>query len=268
MRIVDAQIHLWTNDKAPPHHPRAPFPYERALAAMDEAGVAAAINCPPMWDPAAMDYAAKAAAAHPDTLATLGWFAVDAPADEALVEKLLAMPGMLGLRLLFATPSAIQALMSDQLDWLWRMADDRELPVAFGAPAMVLERIGAIAASYPRARVMIDHLAVSPFEKLPAASAHFDALLALARHKNVAIKATAVPSMAVQPYPFADTHPHLRRFFNAYGASRMFWGTDITRMQPSWRQCIQLFTEELPWLKGRDLELVMGDALTQWVKWR
>ena len=38
----------------------------------------------------------------------------------------------------------------------------------------------------------------------------------------------------------------------------MFWGTDITRMHCTWRQCVTLFTEELPWLKGRDLDLVMG----------
>lgn len=268
MRIVDAQIHLWTNDNAPPHHPRAPFPFERALAEMDAAGVSAAINCPPMWDLAGMDYAAKAASVHPKRLATLGWFGVEAPADEALVEKLLAMPGMLGLRLLFVTPTAIQALMSDQLDWLWRMAHGRELPVAFGAPHMVLDRIGVIAERHPRMRILIDHLAVSPFEKLPGAGAHFDALVSLARHPNVAIKATAVPSMSAQAYPFADTHPHLRRFFDAYGSARMFWGTDITRMRPTWRQCVQLFTDELPWLKGRDLDLVMGEAVTQWVKWR
>ncbi len=28
-----------------------------------------------------------------------------------------------------------------------------------------------------------------------------------------------------------------------------------------------LFTEELPWLKGRDLELVMGEAVRNWVGW-
>ncbi len=45
----------------------------------------------------------------------------------------------------------------------------------------------------------------------------------------------------------------------------MFWGTDITRMPCSWRQCVTLFTEELPWLKGRDLDLVMGEALCHWI---
>lgn len=43
--------------------------------------------------------------------------------------------------------------------------------------------------------------------------------------------------------------------------------TDITRMPCSQRQCATLFTEELPWLKGRDLDLVMRKALCDWVGW-
>jgi hypothetical protein len=48
---------------------------------------------------------------------------------------------------------------------------------------------------------------------------------------------------------------------------RMFCGTDITWMPCSWRQRVTVFTEELPWLKGRDLELVMGEAVCNWVGW-
>jgi hypothetical protein len=30
---------------------------------------------------------------------------------------------------------------------------------------------------------------------------------------------------------------------------------------------VTLFTEELPWLSGRDRELVMGKALCAWIGW-
>jgi hypothetical protein len=30
---------------------------------------------------------------------------------------------------------------------------------------------------------------------------------------------------------------------------------------------VTFFTEELPWLKGQDLEKVMGRALCKWVDW-
>jgi len=47
----------------------------------------------------------------------------------------------------------------------------------------------------------------------------------------------------------------------------MFWGTDITRMPCSYRQCVTRFTEELPWLSGRAQELVMGRAVRDWLGW-
>ena len=48
-------------------------------------------------------------------------------------------------------------------------------------------------------------------------------------------------------YPFRSLHPHLHRCFDAFDPERIFWGTDITRMLCFWRQCVTLFTEELPW---------------------
>jgi predicted TIM-barrel fold metal-dependent hydrolase len=35
-----------------------------------------------------------------------------------------------------------------------------------------------------------------------------------------------------------------------------------------WRQCVTLFTEELPWMKGQDLELVIGRAFCDWIGWK
>jgi hypothetical protein len=92
-------------------------------------------------------------------------------------------------------------------------------------------------------------------------------LLALARYRNVAVKATGQEGYAEDAYPFRSLHPHLGRCFDAFGPERMFWSTDITRMPCSWRQCVSLFTEELPWLKGRDRDLVMGEALCNWIGW-
>ncbi len=93
-------------------------------------------------------------------------------------------------------------------------------------------------------------------------------MLALAKHPNVAIKTTGAPSYSSEPYPYKNIHGHLRRIYDAFGPERMFWGTDITRMPCSWRQCVTMFTEELPWLSGRDRDLVMGRAVCAWLDWR
>ncbi len=42
----------------------------------------------------------------------------------------------------------------------------------------------------------------------------------------------------------------------------------LIMMPCSYRQCVTLFTEELPWLKGRDLDLVMGRAVCEWIGWK
>ena len=55
---------------------------------------------------------------------------------------------------------------------------------------------------------------------------------------------------------------------DAFGPQRCFWGTDITRMPCSYRQCVTRFTEELPWLQGCDKELMMGDAICDWLGWK
>jgi len=92
-------------------------------------------------------------------------------------------------------------------------------------------------------------------------------LVALAKLPNVAVKATGAPHYSTGPYPYRNLHDGLQRIFDAFGPHRLFWGTDITRMPCSYRQCVTFFTEELPWLKGRDLELVMGRALCAWIGW-
>ncbi|MBL7501975.1 amidohydrolase family protein [Frankia sp. CNm7] len=267
MQIIDAQIHLWAGDSAPPHHWRAPYTVERALRDMDQAGVDRAVNCPAIWDAGANDYAVEAAQSHPERFATLGWFSLDDSADESLVDRWLAKPGMLGLRFVLVMPDIADRLASRALDWLWAAADRREIPVALMVLPQQLPAVADIAARFPRMRLLMDHLAISPFERLPGAAAHFEALLALARQPNIAIKATAVPSMATDEYPFASTHGLLRQAFNAFGAERTFWGTDITRLHCTWHECVTMFVDDLPWLRGRDLELVMGRAVANWIGW-
>jgi predicted TIM-barrel fold metal-dependent hydrolase len=267
MRITDAQIHLWTLDQGPPHHWRRPFSIEHALQDMAEAGIDSAINHPPNWDPESIDYAVEAARLHPDRFATLGWFPLDDAADETRVDDLMEREGMRGLRFILALPELDERLRSGKLDWLWSAANQRELAVGLFVLPAQLPAIGDIAARHPRMRILIDHLGVLPFAKLPAAAEHFESLMDLARQPNVAVKATGVPSMATEDYPFADTHDLLRRTFDAFGAERMFWGSDITRLHCSWRECVSLFTEELPWLKGSDLELVMGGGVRSWIGW-
>ena len=97
---------------------------------------------------------------------------------------------------------------------------------------------------------------------------HMPALLALAKHPNVAVKATGAPGYSSErvsvPQPCTR---FVRQIYDAFGPQRMFWGTDITKMPCSWRQCVTMFTEELPWLSEADKALIMGQAVCAWWGW-
>jgi predicted TIM-barrel fold metal-dependent hydrolase len=222
---------------------------------------------PPSWDPNANEIAIQAAKEHPDRLAVLGFFDVSKPESRALIDTWKQQPGMLGLRFAFLKPGEESWLVDGTADWVWAAAEKAGLPVGLLAANRV-KAVGAIAEKHPKLKLLVDHMACPRSTVDDAAFAHIDDLVALAKYPNVAIKATGAPSYSSEPYPYRNIHKYLKQIFDAFGPQRMFWGTDITRMPCTWKQCITMFTEELPWLKGKDLELVMGKALCEWIGWK
>ena len=268
MRIVDAQVHIWhSGTPVNIHRQVQSYTAVELLRDMDDAGVDGALLHPPSWDPDANQVAADAVRLAPDRLAILGFFDVAAADAKARLHALLATPGMLGLRFAFLKPDETNWLTDGSIDWLWPEAERTGTPVGLLVPHR-LDAVAGIARKHPGLRLMIDHMARPRGSQDAPGFANLDDLLALARLPNVAVKATGAPSYSSEPYPCRNIQPYLRRIFDAFGPQRMFWGTDITRMPCSWRQCVTLFTEELDWLSGRDLELVMGDALREWTGWR
>jgi predicted TIM-barrel fold metal-dependent hydrolase len=213
--------------------------------------------------------AIEAVRTHPGRLAILGNFPLDKPESRALVPEWKKQPGMLGLRFSFSQPHEQTWLTDGTMDWLWPAAEQAGVPIAL-QPRGQFATLGQVAEQYPRLELIIDHLGQDrrALGKGTAGFANLPELLALARYPNVAIKATGAPSYSAEAYPYRDIHPYLRRMYEAFGAERMFWGTDITRMPCSWRQCMTMFTEELPWLFDPDKELTMGRALRDWLEWQ
>ena len=269
MRIVDAQVHIWRNNKPtnPAHRQVSDFSQHDLLKEMDDAGVDAAVIHPPGWDPNSNELAVEAAREFPDRLAILGNFPLDRPESRALIDGWTRRPGMLGLRFTFLQPHQRTWPADGTMDWLWPVAERAGLPVALLA-ASFLPLVGQVAERHRGLPLIVDHLGRPSGTKDEAAWANLRELLALAKHPNVAVKATGAPSYSSEPYPYRNIHGYLRQIYDAFGPERMFWGTDITRMPCAWRQCVTLFTEELPWLSARDKELIMGRALCTWLGWK
>jgi predicted TIM-barrel fold metal-dependent hydrolase len=176
---------------------------------------------------------------------------------------------MLGWRFALLGPGQRSWPSDGTMDWLWPAAEEAGIPISMLAYDF-LPTVGRIAERHPRLKLTVDHLGGRGGTTPKKDAAYFDAidqLVALARYPNVAVKATGAPGYSTEPYPYRSIQPFLQRIFDAFGPERFFWGSDITRMPCPWRQVVTLFTEELAWLRGRDLELVMGEAACRWLDW-
>jgi predicted TIM-barrel fold metal-dependent hydrolase len=146
---------------------------------------------------------------------------------------------------------------------------DQEHDRSLMAPGWVGD-IGRIAERFPGLHLTLDHLGGlggSTKLKDAAAMTYIPEVLALAKFPNIGIKLTGAPGYAGDAYPFPAMQGFVRQLFDAFGPDRVFWGSDISKMPCSWRQCVTMFTEELPWLSEHDKKRVMGDALCDWWGW-
>lgn len=267
MMLVDSQVHTWTRGTPPPVHRQSPFTNAALLAQMNAAGVQRAVLVPPGWDATAMAHALEGARCHPDRFVVMGRMALDGSPDRALLAG-WKRPGLLGLRLALSGPAVCARLEHGEFDWIWEDAERHDIPIMLAVWGR-LDLALPVAQRHPGLRLAIDHLGIAVTHRTvdDAAFADMDALLALCRLPNVAAKASGLPAHSTQAYPYANLHGHLRRVFDAVGPSRLFWGTDLTRMPVGYGPCIRMFTEALPWLAPADQRLVMGEALCRWIGW-
>jgi predicted TIM-barrel fold metal-dependent hydrolase len=246
------------------HRPQ-PFSKDDLLREMEAAGIARVVIVPPSWEGDRNDLALEAARLHPDHFAVMGRPPL-APAERHLLDHWREQPGMLGIRVTASAEGARELFTEPAGDWLWHAAERNGLPAMVSVPGLLPE-LGRLAERHPSLRLVIDHLALVRNAKDEAAFGDLANLIALAKYPNVAAKASALPRASSEASPYPKLHPYLRQVFDAFGPKRMFWGTDLTGIPCTYRQAIAMFTEELPWLRGGDLEWVMGRGICEWLGW-
>lgn len=272
MLIIDSQIHIWQNGRMSPHHRQVDtYSIDDAVAEMTSAGVDGAVIHPPSSLGEAVNvYAEEAVRRHPEKFCILGHMDLLSPDRENIVANWRKRTGMVGFRFTFNEPQQKTWWTDGSLDWFWAACQKHDLRVGLLASGANMAAFGNIARRYPGLKMHIDHIGRGGGRaglKDDAIYADLPEMLALAKLPNVAVKLSGAPSTSSHAYPYTNIHGYLRQIIEAFGPERCFWGTDITRMPISYRQCVTMFTEEMPWLKGRDLELVMGEAVVNWLGW-
>jgi L-fuconolactonase len=272
---IDSQIHIWRSDSPQAPWPDAgrayahrggvsPTPAE-LLRDMDDAGVDRAILIPPSFagydDKPALD----AARTFPDRFAVMGRIHVEDQRDLPALKTWRATQGMLGIRITFSRGAARHWIVDGTADWLWEAAESAGIPLMVYVPGRTGE-LAPVAERYPALRLIVDHAGLpSSGPPIPVYEMVSD-LLPLARFGNIAVKASALPSTVAEDYPFPGARQTARRLVDAFGESRVMWGTDITRLRCSYAQAVR-FLAEPGGLTPEELSWVMGRTAAQWLRW-
>lgn len=275
MFIIDSQVHIWApetpekpyaKENASKPHRALPLGDDELLREMDDAGVSRCILVPPTWEADRNDTSLEAARLHPDRFRVMGKVSLTNPNGRALMATWKQQPYMLGIRMVFNRGESAKWLTDGTADWLWREAERYDIPVMTLAQGQV-PKLGEIAERHPGLRLIVDHMGLNSVLRGKPLGPSVDDVVKLARHKNVAVKVSALPCYVDEPYPFSTLHPLVRRVVDVFGPQRCFWGTDLSHLPCPYKQVVTLFTEEMKSLSTTELEWIMGRGLAEWLNW-
>jgi L-fuconolactonase len=188
------------------------------------------------------------------------------PGIEAWIETLAASPHLKALRTVTFSPAEGEVFESGGFDRLLKAARAHSLPVFVTCPRRV-PHLAQYLEKFPDIQFIVDHCGV-PFDA-PRGEASLDDVVAIASYKNVAFKWAHAPSfLSVQPYPFPDLEPKLRRVVDAFGPERVMWASDYTvsRRRQNWGESL-FGIRHSPSLSEGDKEWVLGRTARTLLRW-
>jgi L-fuconolactonase len=266
--ICDSQVHA---PNTPHAGPIDGMEADALVREMKTAGVSRCVIVPMV--PPGNDAGASNAAALDMAQGDLERFGVMAPLDltrpenATRLETWRSQPGMLGVRLAFLRDPNLSLLVAGRLDWLWDAAEAAHLPIMLLAPG--LERdVDRVATRHPGLRLVVDHLNLDPRVVYDDLRLAIQPLLSLANRQNIAVKASALPCWARDRFPYPSLRDPIESVVNAFGAQRVFWGSDLTRLPCTYSESVRLFTEELPFLDDYEKDWIMGRGVSEWLRWK
>ena len=240
--VVDIHPHIISaDDKAYPRVPlfgvqsewskERPTPIEDMIAAMDAAGVDAAIlvSVYTMYE-YDESYAVQAYNQYPKRFRLIKPVNPTDPNVEQTIAQWAVTPGAIAIRIML-NRGVSEDPADPGINRVLAAAARYNLPVnllCWGRLAQVKQ----LAIQNPNTQIVVDHLGLQqPYEAPPLENSFGDlpAVLALAECKNIAIKLTGAGTLSKQSYPYADIWPSIRKILDAFGLERCMWGTDWTR---------------------------------------
>lgn len=249
--IIDSHTHIWVQQ--PSRYPWSPVggyipeseaSAESLLSVMDSCGVDKAMLVQPTpygWDNRYLLDSAKLALERLRVICLVDPFN-PASADE--MKKLVQNSGVSGFRFNLHLDPPERWAEDHNRHYLWKMADNLGCPICIQCTLDHVPFVVQITRSYPDVRLVIDHFA-KPDVSLGIHQQKFQALLSLAKFRNIYIKLSGFYYASTNPKFYDEVTPFVKELVNSFGVKKCMWGSDFPFVIDRWS-----YLSALEWFKN------------------
>ena len=172
------------------------------------------------------DFVADVCRKHPDRFIMFSEIPFTSAQREQLLERTLSEWPAKGIRYCALPADSPQDWQGRAFDRFWSTINDAELCVAMNFAPEQIAQLGPLAEQWPKIQWVLDHMGRPRHDM---GNDEYEPVLELSRHANVLVKISAFYAFtqhAVE-YPYRDLWRFVVALRDAYGASRLMWGSDI-----------------------------------------
>ena len=269
MRIIDPHVHVFKNDPEFPWAPETTSPPEEDATAemllelMAANGVEKTVLVQVIhyrWD---NSYAADAMKRYPDKFMGVCRINPEDPDAPDHLSRWTEEDGFHGVRLSPSVGEAGDWFAGPLMPPIFSRAETLGVPMLMLTGAERLVDLVPLLEQHPDLDVVIDHMASCS----PDAPEKLKLLLKLAQFPRVYVKISHTWSISQTGYPWSDTFEQVKKVYQAFGGSRLMWGTDwpVCLSRASYSETLSVVRDEMDFFTPEDREWVLGKtALRLW----
>ena len=159
---------------------------------------------------------------------------------------------------------------SDEGKEFFSAAAELKLVASLAVSPKWLEDLGAIAQANPSLPILIHHMGLPQNTGTGAAESDLNLIIDLAKQENIGVKISGFHynNSNKFDYPYPEAQILFRSIFEAFGAERLFWGSDFpaSRDYLSYKQSLDVVHESATFLMETELRRILGENLDKLLK--
>lgn len=268
LEAIDSHVHIWTDDFA--RYPLDPsfrpedfaiprFLPEDILAEANASGVDRIVLIQMSYYGTDNSLLVDSIRLHPDRFR--GMAVIDEnDTDLATTIRQMRPAGVRGIRVVALDPADALAERRGLQELLAR-AGEEQIVVGFLTAPEILPELDRVCVRFPDTSIVIDHMARIGMNG-PITAEQGKSLCRLARHPRVSVKISAFYALGTGKPPHTDLAPLIRRLYDAFGPSRLMWGSDapFQTVNGRYRDSIDFLRHGLSFLNEDDKRWILRDT--------